>query len=123
MGAPGYNGKEVPLLISNGWYWSGRGNAIVMTKNEDNDNNDNNSSSNSSGGDVWVRQENALVPGDAEDTAGFGNSVDIAGRFVFSHTIWTDFQFSLFYQHSLSISSFIMPSSCSEECECLIAVG
>ena len=126
VGAPGYNGKEVPLLISNGWYWSGRGNAIVMTKNEDNDNNDNNdsSSSSNSSGDVWVRQENELVPGEAEDTAGFGNSVDIAGRFVVSHTmdrlsilIFTNTHFPY------HLSSYYAPSFCIEECECLIAVG
>ncbi|KAL3766044.1 hypothetical protein ACHAWU_002759 [Discostella pseudostelligera] len=68
VGAPGYQGMEVPLP-SDGWFWSGRGNAIVMTKIDDDDN--------GGGATSWVRQDE-LVPISANDTAGFGNSVDIA---------------------------------------------
>lgn len=96
VGAPGYQGMEVPLP-SDGWFWSGRGNAIVMTKIDDDDDN-------GGGATSWVRQDE-LVPISANDTAGFGNSVDIAGRCLLS-------SISILYRKEtltlhFSISSFL----------------
>ncbi len=111
VGAPGFQGREVPLTQSDGWYWSGRGNAIVMTKNDD-----------AGAGASWVRQKE-LIPGVADDTAGFGNSVDIAGRLppkdnpCFTHVAFP------FHNSHISIFLFVTNISCFTECECLIAVG
>lgn len=115
VGAPGYQGMEVPLP-SDGWFWSGRGNAIVMTK-IDNDDED--------GGATWVRQDE-LIPISADDTAGFGNSVDIAGRCQYHLYCISKRCFVLLLTQYLPFHRSSSPSllfTKSKECECLIAVG
>ena len=75
VGAPGHEGKDIPLI--DGWYWAGRGVAIVMAKKvvgEDYQDVDNSSSASS-----WY-QEAILSPEVADDNAAFGTSVDIAGE-------------------------------------------
>ena len=64
IGAPGHpEGREYPLIY--GWYWAGRGRAMVMSRGE--------------GGGGWSQQA-MLSPGDADDNAAFGNTVDVAGE-------------------------------------------
>mmetsp|Transcript_14204 Transcript_14204/g.30860 ORF Transcript_14204/g.30860 Transcript_14204/m.30860 type:complete len:565 (+) Transcript_14204:84-1778(+) len=60
VGAPGHEGKDIPLI--EGWYWAGTGRAVVMAKNDD-------------GG--WDQQA-ILSPEVADDNAAFGSTVDIA---------------------------------------------
>jgi len=75
VGAPGHKGRDIPLI--DGWYWAGRGVAIVMAKKvvgEDYQDVDNISS-----GSSWY-QEAILSPEVADDNAAFGTSVDIAGE-------------------------------------------
>jgi len=62
VGAPGSRGKEI-YLNKYGWYWAGRGVAIVMNKNGNNG--------------KW-RRVDTLIPGVAEENADFGTSVGVA---------------------------------------------
>jgi len=68
-GAPGQNATDWMGLVK-GWHWAGRGKALVMGKRrKDEDTGE--------GEDEWY-EEAILIPGEAEDTADFGNSVAIA---------------------------------------------
>ena len=68
IGAPGQDGKEMPTTDGMGWYWAGKGKAIVMTKQQsDNDN-----------GEEWVEEAVLLPKTEAAENAAFGSTVDIA---------------------------------------------
>ncbi|KAL7553736.1 hypothetical protein ACHAWF_018555 [Thalassiosira exigua] len=61
IGAPGKDGREEPGIV--GWYWTGTGEARVWEKNGE--------------GGAW-EETATLAPEGADDSASFGNSVDVA---------------------------------------------
>ena len=66
IGSPGYDGTTI-IDLSLNFVWSGRGRVTVMRKD---------------GLGSWY-QEASLSPADADENAGFGISLDIAGKLSF----------------------------------------